>query len=179
MRELRGQTQHSAAHDMVGEELLSLCFLGGMLPGDGGQLQEAGHGPIGEQAQKVAKITPGLDVVHAAAGQERYEDGIDLSALVTATKKPVFAAHHLPAQMQLAPIVMEGQAPVFEKTLQGLSLVQRVPDASCDRRQIQDEVALPFTEGKEGVQQRPGLLRASFFARFEASAAFSVWPCFS
>jgi hypothetical protein len=39
--------------------------------------------------------------VHAAARQERHEDRVDLSAVLTATEEPIASSDHLPAQVHL------------------------------------------------------------------------------
>lgn len=52
------------AEDVGSEPLLSLWLLERLLPGDGGELEDAGPRPGGQQTEEVTEIAEGLDAVH-------------------------------------------------------------------------------------------------------------------
>ena len=101
--------------DVGVEPLLSVSVLQGLVPVGGSELEDAVLGPTGEQAEDVAHVGPGLDAVHLAARQERDEGGVDVAAVVASDKEPVFTADGLAPKLKLADVVVQRQAPIFEK----------------------------------------------------------------
>ena len=52
------------------ESLLSVVVLKSLLPVDGSKVEDAAGGPAWQEAEQVAEVGPGLDVVELAAGEE-------------------------------------------------------------------------------------------------------------
>src|SRR5919109_3601601 len=101
MRGTARQTEDDATEDVGVEGLLSLGFLHGLAPVGRRELEDAVAGPAWKQAEQVAHVREGLNLVQAAAGQQRHEGRVDLAAVVAADEEPVLAADDLPAQVQL------------------------------------------------------------------------------
>src|SRR2546428_832786 len=97
-----GLVERSAAGDVGGEALLSVVLLAGLLPVCRGEREEPGLVPAGEQAEKIAEIRPGLEVVELAAREQGHEDGIDLGGIVVAHEQPIATSDHLAAEGELA-----------------------------------------------------------------------------
>ena len=91
----RVELEDGVSEGVGSEELLSVGVLSSLLPVAGSELEDAGTGPAGEQAQDVSEVGFGLDVVHVAAGDERGEGGVDLGAVVASDEQPVGAANSL------------------------------------------------------------------------------------
>ena len=104
MRIARVKSQ--AAEDVGVEAQLSFLLLSSLLPEGGAELEDAGGGPGGQQAQQVAQVAPGLDAVQVAGGEQRDEGGVDAARLVVAQEEPVLAADDLAAQRLLADVVV-------------------------------------------------------------------------
>src|SRR6187549_1621496 len=86
----------------VGEQLLlSFGLLESLLPIDGREFEQAIGRPGSDQAEQVADVAVGLDVVQSCAGEQRNEGGVGESAIVAADKQPVAAPENLPAQIEL------------------------------------------------------------------------------
>ena len=151
MRDPGLQAEHDATEDVGGESLLSVGLLEGLLPVDRSELQHAALRPTRQKAEEVAHVGKGLDPVQSAAGQQGYEDGVDLGAVVTAHEEPIAATHDLPAQVQFAPIVVDGQIGIFEKSRQRRPLVARVPYPVEDGRLFQDPFGFALALREEGV----------------------------
>src|SRR5947208_3456694 len=101
MRGAARQTEDYATEDVRVEGLLSLAFLEGLSPGGGGELEDAVMGPARKQAEQVSYVRKGLDLVQAAAGQQRHDGGVDLPAVVAADEEPVLPSDDLASQVQL------------------------------------------------------------------------------
>src|ERR1041384_2401453 len=136
------ESQESAAERVLGEPPLSFFLLESLLEVGGGELEDAGLGPVGEQVEQVAQVAPGLDSVQLAAGDERDEGGVGGGAVLGADENPIFAPDRFFSQVSLGNIVGHGQPPVVEEALEGLLLVDRVADRSVHRRVVEDEIAL-------------------------------------
>jgi hypothetical protein len=89
MRGTARQSENDATEDVGVQDLLSLAFLEGLAPIGRGELEDAVAGPAGHEAEQVAHVREGLDLVDATAGQERHEDGVDLASVVAADEEPV------------------------------------------------------------------------------------------
>jgi hypothetical protein len=76
--------------DVGGQALLSVLVLGGLLPVERGELQDPTHGPAGQEAEEVAEIGPGLDIVELAAREQGDEGGVDLGASSVPTNNQFF-----------------------------------------------------------------------------------------
>src|SRR5215467_1377150 len=123
-----GISQTDATKEIGVEPLLSVLLLQGLLPVDRRQLEHTAAGPARQQAQQVAQVTPGLDLVQAAARQERDEGRIDLAGVVAADKRPISSADDFPAQSIFAGIVVRGQPRIVEEARERRALVARVAD---------------------------------------------------
>lgn len=77
--------------DVGVETLLSVAILEGLLPVERGELQNAANGPAREEAEEVAQVSPGLEVVELAAREQGDEGGVDFSGVVVADEEPVFS----------------------------------------------------------------------------------------
>src|SRR5262249_54847822 len=121
---MRG-VERSLAEDVSGESLLNVLILGGVLPEGRSQFEHAAVRPARQQAEQVAQVGPRLDAVKLAARQQRHEGRVDLAGVVAADEKPVAPANDFAPQLQLAPIVVNRQTPVLEKSLERLALVAR------------------------------------------------------
>ena len=71
------------------EALLSVWLLEGLLPVERGEFQDSPDGPAGEQAEQVTEISPGLDAVHLATGEQGDEGGVRVGAVTTTDEKPI------------------------------------------------------------------------------------------
>ena len=120
--------ERDGAEDVGGEALLCLWLLESLLPEAGGELEDAGGGPVLDEAEEVAEVGPGLDAVELAAGEEGDEDRVDASALVAAEKQPVFAAEDLATEVALGDVVLEGQPAVVEESPKGGALVAGIAE---------------------------------------------------
>src|SRR5437660_7896616 len=69
MRGTARQFEHDATEDVDVQDLLSLAFLEGLAPVGRGELEDAVDGPAGHQAEQVAHVREGLDLVEAAAAR--------------------------------------------------------------------------------------------------------------
>jgi hypothetical protein len=86
MRSTARQFEHDPTEDVGVQDLLSLVLLEGLAPVGRGELEDTVAGPAGQQAQQVAHVREGFNLVEAAAGQQRHEGGVDLSPVVAADK---------------------------------------------------------------------------------------------
>jgi hypothetical protein len=85
------ESQESAAEGIFVEPPLSFFLLEGLLEIGGGELKNAGLGPVGEQVEEIAQVTPGLDAMEFAAGDQRDEGSVGGGSVLGADKQPVFA----------------------------------------------------------------------------------------
>src|SRR5687767_7158694 len=124
------------------EPPLSFAVLESLLPIGRGELEDSVFRPVRQEVEEVAEVTPRLDSVQLAAGDQRNENGIGNSAVFGADKEPVLTAQRLPEQVSLRNVVRHGQAAVVEETLECFLLVEGVPDRGGERRLVQDEIFL-------------------------------------
>src|SRR5260370_8509058 len=108
-------------------------------------------GPVRQEAEKIAHVGEGFDLVEPRAGEQRDEDGVDLGSVVATDDAPVSTAENLPAQIQLADVVAEGKSSVVEEATQGNALVHCIADAGCHRRFVENEIDLGFAPREELV----------------------------
>src|ERR1700736_2894051 len=145
-----GRRRKRDASKDVGEQLLlSFGLLECLLPIDGSELEQAIGQPGADEAEQIADVTVGLDAVEARAGEKRDEHGIDGGAVVAADEKPVSTPEDLPAQIQLADIVVCGEAAVIEEAAQRNALVARISETGLNGRFIEHEwelVVAPLEE---------------------------------
>ena len=66
MRAVEGE--RSSAERIGREPSLSVCILAGLLPVGGGELEDSAARPPREQAEEIAEVGAGLELVQAAAG---------------------------------------------------------------------------------------------------------------
>jgi hypothetical protein len=121
-------TKRNAPEDIGGEPLLSVLLLESLVPVGRGKLEDALLGPAGEKAEQVSEVAKGLDAVELAAGEKSDEGGVHVTGLVGAQEEPIPAADGFPPQFPLRKVVVHGQPPILEETLQGDALVARVID---------------------------------------------------
>src|SRR4051812_37470302 len=115
MRGSGGRRKHDATEDVGGQLLLSFGLLESLLPIGGSELEQSLGGPAADEAQQVADVRDRVDSVESGAGEQRDEDGVGLGAVVVADEKPVATAEDLPAQVQLADVVVGRKPAVIEK----------------------------------------------------------------
>jgi len=90
MRGTARQTEDDATEDVGVESQLSLVFLEGLAPVAGCELEDAVAGPAREQAEQIAHVCEGLELVQATTRQQRYEGRVDLTSVVAADEERVF-----------------------------------------------------------------------------------------
>jgi hypothetical protein len=103
------QAEGCAPEDVGVEELLSVVVLEGLLPVEGGELQNSAGRPAGQEAEEVAEVGPGLDVVKLAAREQGDECGVGLGGVVAADEEPLLAADSFASQRPLGAVVVDGQ----------------------------------------------------------------------
>src|SRR6478672_9920467 len=118
----RRKVEQDAAEGIGGQLLLSFALLEGLLPVGGSELEDAALGPARQQAEEIAHVAVGLEVVEPCARKERDEAGVGHGAVVAAGEEPVSATDDLAAQIQLGDVVVDGQTAVVEEALQGDAL---------------------------------------------------------
>jgi hypothetical protein len=150
--------ERDGAEDVGGQALLSVLLLEGLLPEGGCELEDAGHGPGRDEAEEVAEVSPGLDAVELAAGQEGDEDRVDACSLVAAEEQPVFASEDLPPKVSLGDIVVEREPAVVDKAREGDTLVAGVADRLGDRGLVEDDGGLFVTPGEKSIDNGARLL---------------------
>src|SRR6478609_5718533 len=122
--------QESATEGIFVESPLSFFLLEGLLEIRGGELEDAGLGPIGEQVEQIAQVAPRLDAMEFAASDQRDEGGVGGGAVFRADEEPVFAPNCFLAEISLRDVVGHRQAAVVEKPLESLLLIESVADSS-------------------------------------------------
>src|SRR5260221_14122933 len=95
------ESQESAAERVFSEPPLSFFLLQSLLEVGGGELEDAGLGPVGEQGEQVAQVAPGLEAMQLAAGDERDEGGVGGSAVLGADENPVFPSDRFFSEVSL------------------------------------------------------------------------------
>ena len=152
--------ERHGAEDVGGESLLSVLLLAGLLPEGGGELEDSALGPGGEEAEEVAEVSPGLDAVELAAGEEGDEDRVGTGSLVASEEDPVFSADDLAPEVALGDVVGQRQTAVGEEAGERDALVAGVADRPGDRGGVEDDLGLLVALGEEGVEDRARLLAA-------------------
>src|SRR5688572_24654243 len=136
----------------VGEQLLlSFGLLESLLPIDGSELEQAIRRPGADQAQQIADVAVGLDVVQPCAGEQRDEGGVRESAIVAADKKPVSTAEDLPAQVELTDVIVREETAVVDEATEGDALVSGITQAVLDRRLVEHVGELGVAPLEEAV----------------------------
>ena len=72
-----------------------------------------------DSKQHILQVGEGRDVDEFAALDERIKEGGAASAFEAACEEPVAAAHRDDAQLILGAVVIDGQAAIVDKALQG------------------------------------------------------------
>src|SRR6476469_9671468 len=138
MRLSARETKDDATKDVAFEGLLSLALLEGLLPVSGSALEHPARRPARQKAEQVAHVAERLDLVQAAAGQQRHEGRVDLAAVVAADEEPVLAPDDLAPEIQLADVVVQRQAAVVQESPERDLLISGIPDRLGNRRFVQD-----------------------------------------
>src|SRR5215831_7102209 len=149
--------EREPAENVCCQPLLSVLVLQSLLPISGSELEDAAAGPAGQQAQKIAQVAPRLDLVELAAREQGHEGRVDGAAVLAADEEPVFAADRLPPQLALAPIIVDGQSSVLEKSCERLALIARVADPFGDRCFVQHVRCLRLAPCEKSLDHRLGL----------------------
>src|SRR3954469_16926272 len=97
--------KESATEGIFVEAPLSFFLLEGLLEIGGGELKDAGLGPVGEQVEQIAQVAPGLDAMEFAAGDQRDESSVGGCSVFRADKQPVFPADSLFSKVPLGDVV--------------------------------------------------------------------------
>jgi|SRR6266700_1190777 len=108
-------------------------------------------GPAREEAEEVAQVGPGLDVVELAAREQGDEGGVDLRGVVAADEEPVFMSDRFAAERPLGAVVVDGEASVVQEALERDTLVEGVADGLGGGRLVEDSPGLRFAPGEESV----------------------------
>src|SRR5450631_2436862 len=137
MRGSGRRRKHDSSEDVGSQLLLSFGLLECLLPVGWGELEQAIGGPGAEQAEQVPEVTVRLDVVEPSASEQRNEHGVDGGAVVAADEKPVSTSEDLPPQIQLADVVMGGEATVVEEAAQSDALVASISERGLNGRLIE------------------------------------------
>src|ERR1041384_2568909 len=143
------ESEESATEGVLCEPPLSFFLLESLLEVGGGELEDSGFRPVGEQVEQVAKVAPGLQPVQLAAGDQRHESGVGGGPVFGAHEYPVFAPDRLLTEVSLGDVVRHRQAAVVEKALEGLPLVDGVADGGGDWRVVEHEIALGLAPVEE------------------------------
>jgi len=143
----------------VGEQLLlSFGLLECLLPIDGSELEQTIARPAADQAEQVADVTVGFDAVKPSAGEQRDEDGVYGGAVVAADEEPVSTTEDLPAQIQLADVVVCREPPVVQEPTQGDALVACIPECGLNGRLIEHPRKLGVAPVEELVDDGAALV---------------------
>src|SRR3954462_12145142 len=95
------ESQESATEGIFVEAPLSFFLLECLLEIGGGELKDAGLGPVGEQVEQIAQVAPWLDAMEFAAGDQRDEGGVGGGAVLGSDEEPVFAPDRFFSQISL------------------------------------------------------------------------------
>ena len=120
------------------ESLLSFLLLSSLVPELGRELQDIALGPTRQQREDVTQVSPWLDAVALAAGDQSGCDGVPLGAIVAAAEGPIVPADHLPAELDLADVVVQTQSTVLKESGQRLALVDEVVQGFRERRFVHE-----------------------------------------
>jgi len=143
----------------VGEQLLlSFGLLESLLPIDGGEFEQAIGRPGADQAEQITDVTVGLYVVQPGAGEQGNESGVREGAVVAADKQPIPAPENLPAQVELADVVVCGESTIVDETPKRDALVSRVTQAILDGRLVEHLRELGVAPLEELVDDRQDLV---------------------
>jgi hypothetical protein len=115
MRSPGGQPKYDTTEDVGVEGLLSVALLEGLAPICGRQLEHPMEWPSRQEAEEVAHVAERLNLVQAAAREERDEGGVDLAAVVAADEEPILPTHDFAAEVQLAHVVVQGQPAIVQE----------------------------------------------------------------
>src|SRR5688572_18247744 len=102
----RSLREQHAPENVGGQLFLSFALLEGLFPVGGSELENAALGPGREQAEKVADVAERLDAMEPGAGEQRDEARVGDAAIVTPDEEPVSTPEDLPAEVELADVVV-------------------------------------------------------------------------
>jgi hypothetical protein len=117
MNSSASESQESAAEGVLCEPPFSFLLLDRLLEVGGGELEDTGFRPVGEQIEQVAQVAPGLETVQLAAGNERDEGGVGGGPVFRADENPVLATDGLFSQVALRDVVGHRQSALVEEAL--------------------------------------------------------------
>src|SRR4051812_18006672 len=137
MRGSGRKRKHSATEDVGGQLLLSFGVLESLLPISGSEFEQPSHGPGRQQAEQISQVTVGLDVVEPSACEEGNKDGVHLGAIIAADKEPVSTTEDLPAEVELADVVVDREPAIIEEAPQRDALVASIAERCLSRRFIE------------------------------------------
>ncbi len=151
-----GRRRDGERADLAGEFL-------GVEPGAGGnpvfgrQLELPILGPVGEDAEQVAKVRLGVEPVQPAGGDEREQVSGTLPVVVAADKEPGLASgRDGAAQGTLAPVVVEQKPAVVEDAHQRLLLPDGVAESGAQEAAlVSDRLVLDGGPCKERLGVGP------------------------
>src|SRR5688572_24431647 len=149
MNSSASESQESATEGVVSEPPFSFFLLESLLEVGGGELENTGLRPVGEQIEQVAEVAPGLKAMKLAAGNERDEGCVGRGAVFGAHEEPVFSPDGFFSEVSLGDVVGHRQSAVIEKALEGLLLIDGVTDGGCDGGIVEHEVALGLAPVEE------------------------------
>src|SRR4051812_29666918 len=129
--------KRDASKDVSEQLLLSFGLLESLLPVGGSELEQAIGRPRADEAEQIADVAVGLDVVEACAGEQRDEGHVCERAVIAADEEPVSTTEDLPAQIEFADVVVCGEAAVVEESPQRDALVASVSKRVLDRRLVE------------------------------------------
>jgi hypothetical protein len=81
-------------------------------------------------------------------------------------EEPVLSTDRLAAQLELAPVVVNGQAAVFEETRKANALVSRVANTVGDRGVVENDERLGVAPGEKAIDDRARTFAANLLALF-------------
>src|SRR5665213_3100533 len=146
-----------APEDVGVEPLLSVLVLEGLLPVERCELQDSADRPARQEAEEVAEIGVGLDVVELAARQQRDEGGVDLGGVVGADEEPILSSDGFAPQRPLGAVVVDGEPTVVQEALERDTLIEGVANGLGGRGLVENLPRLRFAPGEEGVDDGLGL----------------------
>ena len=108
----------------------------GPTPESRGELEQSCSGPLGQDAEQIPQIGLGVELVEAAGGDERNQNGGSLSVLVGADEKPIVATDGDAPQLSLGVVVGDFEPPVFEIAAERFFLPEGVADGTTEKTSV-------------------------------------------
>ena len=126
------------------------------------QLEEALARPVGQDAELVAEVRLGVEVVEASRGDQRHQVAGGLRVVVAADEEPRLATEGDAAELALGGVVVEAQTPVIVELCQRASLAMGIAERGPQQAAlIADALVLGFEPGEEGVDVGPEVVSRS------------------